>query len=336
MQLRKRVLVPQGMAHVAAEPAILTTTVGREFAVAVTARSAEVRSGGLINLVVSQNMSAGANGETTPQRLVRFLRDVKVATGDVGAGAVLIGGADTLAMMPAASWLEWVTRMGEILADAIHYAGIELIRKDIGGRMSRLVALDLFDGGLEVELFGRESESAAALPRTPPPRPAEPESRDFNVDIGAARVEHSPHRLVAILGSCVGIALYDPSTRIGGLVHAAMPKHPDGNSDPMRYADTAVPSLLAQMQSQGADREKIVAKIAGGAHSLQFGDRSWFTIPGDNVRRAREALSRAGIPLLAEHVGGRNGRKIVVDLRTFRVSVTWLDNAAATAIGGAG
>lgn len=115
------------------------------------------------------------------------------------------------------------------------------------------------------------------------------------------------------LGSCVGICLYDPSTKISGLAHIMLPdsKQIKNNSNLAKFADTGVKVLLEEMIKIGAKRSKIVSKIAGGAQMFSFSDSSDIMRIGmRNVTAAREVLKLFNIPLIAEDTGGNYGRTI--------------------------
>jgi len=115
------------------------------------------------------------------------------------------------------------------------------------------------------------------------------------------------------LGSCVGIALYDSTARVGGLAHILLPSLSlSRNSQaPGRFPQSAVPALIAEMAALGADPRRLTARLVGGASmfsnlnapgSIQMGDR--------NVVASREVLSAHGIPVVAEAVGGAKGRSM--------------------------
>ena len=145
------------------------------------------------------------------------------------------------------------------------------------------------------------------------------------VNMGCMHVDRAPHRLLAVLGSCVGVALYDPSTRVGGLAHVVLPRHPGTGNSEAKYADTAVPALLESLQRAGARRDEIRAKITGGANALfsRCGD-GLGRVAEANVAETRLALARASLPLIGEDVGGRAGRRVLIDLSDFRVQVSLL------------
>ncbi|MDF2522172.1 MAG: chemotaxis protein CheD [Clostridia bacterium] len=115
------------------------------------------------------------------------------------------------------------------------------------------------------------------------------------------------------LGSCVGICLYDTSTKISGMVHIMLPSSLQikNNSNTAKFADTGIVKLLEEMQKLGANRSKIVSKIAGGAQMFNFTDASdIMRIGARNVAATKEMLNSLNIPILAEDTGGSYGRTI--------------------------
>src|SRR5690606_1792471 len=88
---------------------------------------------------------------------------------------------------------------------------------------------------------------------------------EIKVGIADWRVDREPKQLVTLgLGSCVGIALYDASTRIGGLAHIMLPDSSQfqNKTNPAKYADLAIPAMLEEMLKRGAKKSAITAKIA--------------------------------------------------------------------------
>ena len=75
------------------------------------------------------------------------------------------------------------------------------------------------------------------------------------------------------LGSCVGIALRDPVTKIGGLAHVMLPDSTairNSSQNIAKFADTGIEELVRQIEKLGANRNRLEAKIAGGATMFQF------------------------------------------------------------------
>ncbi len=116
------------------------------------------------------------------------------------------------------------------------------------------------------------------------------------------------------LGSCVGIALYDPSTKIAGLAHIMLPDSTQikNNSNVAKFADTATVQLLAQMVKIGANKSRIKAKLAGGAQMFAFNDKTseMMRIGLRNAQAAQAILRKLGIPIVAQDVGANYGRTI--------------------------
>lgn len=115
------------------------------------------------------------------------------------------------------------------------------------------------------------------------------------------------------LGSCVGIALYDPITKIGGLAHIMLPDSTQikNNSNKAKFADTATILLVQNMIDLGAAKERIVAKLAGGAQMFAFNSSSELMRIGfRNVTAAHSILEKLGIKISASDTGDNYGRTI--------------------------
>ncbi|MBR1735913.1 MAG: chemotaxis protein CheD [Firmicutes bacterium] len=115
------------------------------------------------------------------------------------------------------------------------------------------------------------------------------------------------------LGSCVGIALYDPMTKVAGLAHIMLPDSTQikNNSNIARFADTGIMKLLRDMVLMGARKDYIKAKLAGGAQIFAFDARNPSMRIGDrNVEASTNILRSLNIPIVAQHVGDTYGRTI--------------------------
>ncbi len=126
------------------------------------------------------------------------------------------------------------------------------------------------------------------------------------------------------LGSCVAIALFDGTSHVGGLAHVLLPSETlsRDRSNPAKFPSTAVPLLLTEMVRLGADPRRIIAKIAGGASMFAALIPSGGTNVGErNVVAVREALERAGVPLVAQDVGSDHGRSVFFSLADGRLEV---------------
>ena len=116
------------------------------------------------------------------------------------------------------------------------------------------------------------------------------------------------------LGSCVGIALRDPVTGIGGLAHIMLPDSTQikDNSNIPKFADTGIEELVRRIVAAGGNRSRLVAKIAGGAQMFAFQNKSRMVCVGErNVEATKATLKQLNIPILAEDTGLNFGRTVV-------------------------
>jgi len=115
------------------------------------------------------------------------------------------------------------------------------------------------------------------------------------------------------LGSCVGVALYDPVNKVAGLAHIMLPDSTQiqNNSNAAKFADTATIRLIYQMQKLGARKELLKAKIAGGAQMFDFHASNEALRIGDrNVEASLRFLGMQGIPVIAKDTGLNYGRTV--------------------------
>ncbi len=115
------------------------------------------------------------------------------------------------------------------------------------------------------------------------------------------------------LGSCVGIAIYDPGTKIAGLVHIMLPDSTKilNNENKAKFADTGIDHLIYLMVKLGANRKALIAKIAGGAQMFAFSNNTEMMRIGErNVEATKQKLGQLGIRILAEDTGSNYGRTI--------------------------
>ncbi|HWP35020.1 MAG TPA: chemotaxis protein CheD [Thermodesulfobacteriota bacterium] len=134
------------------------------------------------------------------------------------------------------------------------------------------------------------------------------------VGMGEFRIAAPPQRLLAYgLGSCVAVIVCDAAARLCGLAHVMLPGG-DGASTSTRFADVALERMVAELLGRGAARERLVAKLVGGANMFPMLDGAGRRPIGErNVQAVRERLGRLGIPVVAADTGGSFGRTVEVD-----------------------
>ena len=140
-------------------------------------------------------------------------------------------------------------------------------------------------------------------------------SRTITVGISDLNVVKAPDILVTYaLGSCIGICLYDASTKTAGLSHIMLPSAaaaPNVANQPMKFADTAIELLIRKMEATGAHRALLKAKIAGGAQMFSgLSNSSIANIGLRNAQAVKMELMRQRIPISAEDTGKNYGRTL--------------------------
>jgi chemotaxis protein CheD len=136
-----------------------------------------------------------------------------------------------------------------------------------------------------------------------------------SIAIGLAEVKISRNPddvLVAFgLGSCLGIGMYDPILHLGGMLHAVLPIMNDSKAEHSKYVDSGISMLMDLMLQAGAQRPRMIIKMAGGANMLNVSSlSSTFDIGNRNIDSARQTFGKMGIKLKAEEVGGKIGRTV--------------------------
>ncbi len=139
----------------------------------------------------------------------------------------------------------------------------------------------------------------------------------IKVGMADLKVCKAPDNLTTIgLGSCIGIAIWDPSTKITGLAHIMLPDSTAirNNSNVAKFADTGIQKLYDDMIKMGANKSRMVAKIAGGAKMFEIsgGNASGINIGEKNAMASKAKLKQLGVPLKAEDCGLNYGRTVEI------------------------
>lgn len=145
----------------------------------------------------------------------------------------------------------------------------------------------------------------------------------LKVGISDYKVSEAPKEIITLgLGSCVGIALYDKTSKRGGLSHIMLPDSTafKNNIKIPKFADLAIPEMAKEIK-RGRRPTGLVAKIAGGASMFNFTDNINGNIGQRNIEAVEKILRDMNIPILGKNVGGKVGRTMIVDLETFEVQI---------------
>ncbi|MBI3206326.1 MAG: chemotaxis protein CheD [Myxococcales bacterium] len=151
--------------------------------------------------------------------------------------------------------------------------------------------------------------------------------RPLVVGIGDLAVGTGSGALVTYaLGSCLGITVYDPEARVGALLHVMMPASnisPEkASTNPCLFVDTGVPVMFRRSYELGAQKQRMIVKVAGGAAPASAGgDPDYFQIGKRNLVQLRKLLWKNGVLLKGEDVGGTTSRTLSLSLSTGEVLV---------------
>ncbi len=118
------------------------------------------------------------------------------------------------------------------------------------------------------------------------------------------------------LGSCIGVTLYDPIARVGGMLHFMLPNatlnDEKAEKNPAMFGDTGIPLLFKRAYELGAKKERLVVCAAGGAEVL--GDDIQFKIGSRNRTILRKLFWKNNILIAAEETGGSICRTLTLRL----------------------
>ncbi len=145
------------------------------------------------------------------------------------------------------------------------------------------------------------------------------------VGLGEIKISRNPADVLVAygLGSCMGVGMYDPEARVGGLLHAVLPVR-NGTGDVLaaKYVDTGLAQLLDELTQAGAERRRLIVRMAGGANMLGMSDPArLFNIGQRNIVAAHEFLTAHRLRAQAQTVGGTAGRTMRVYVANGRMTV---------------
>ncbi|MPM43746.1 Chemoreceptor glutamine deamidase CheD [bioreactor metagenome] len=153
----------------------------------------------------------------------------------------------------------------------------------------------------------------------------------ISVDIAVMKIARAPDQLYCLgLGSCVGVAVYDPVLHLAGMIHVLLPSMLEFESAGQirtKFADTGISDMVDALLKAGALKHRLRAKMAGGAAMFAVRDAADDTIAigKRNIASCRDTLKRLGIELVAQDTGGTKGRTITFDIASGALSIRMLD-----------
>lgn len=148
--------------------------------------------------------------------------------------------------------------------------------------------------------------------------------------VGTSDLKTSRHAgdvlVTHLLGSSIGLSLYDPIARVGGLVHCMLPlstRDPDkAKANPEMFTDTGVTALLKAVLDLGAKREHLIVKVAGAASLLD--EDGLFKIGTRNYTVLRKLLWKHDLLIDAQDLGGTMARTLSLHMATGRTTIRFV------------
>ncbi len=140
----------------------------------------------------------------------------------------------------------------------------------------------------------------------------EPKIPSHSIIVGEVKASFEPLKITTLLGSCVGVCLYNPKTRIGGMNHFMLPNNALTDNVSATYGVHAMELLINEIMKLGGDRRRLTAKVFGGGFVIgnQSPPSSRPAIGDQNIEFAMNFLETDAIPVIAKDVGGTTGRQI--------------------------
>ncbi|HGE69216.1 TPA: chemotaxis protein CheD [Candidatus Poribacteria bacterium] len=148
---------------------------------------------------------------------------------------------------------------------------------------------------------------------------------NYTIGISEMRVSNQPDDVLVTysLGSCIGVTIYDPVARVGGMIHCMLPNSKidiqKAQSFPCMFVDTGVPLLFNEAYRLGAQKNRIIVKVAGCSQILD--DKGFFNIGERNYMTLRKLLWKNSVLITAEDIGGNDSRTLYLEIINGRVTV---------------
>ena len=149
--------------------------------------------------------------------------------------------------------------------------------------------------------------------------------KGITVGIADMRASNDPAATLVTysLGSCLGIVIYDPLVRVGGMLHAMLPEAKDEKTklhfNPYKYIDTGVPLLFKETYKLGAQKNRLKVYVLGGSQILD--ESGYFNIGKRNLAIMRKLFWKNGIMIGKEHVEGSVSRTVRLNIQIGEVKV---------------
>ncbi len=140
------------------------------------------------------------------------------------------------------------------------------------------------------------------------------------VGVADMKVSNNPGESIVTysLGSCIGLVIYDPAVKVGGMLHYMLP---DSSIDrqkaaarPYMFADSGIPRLFKTAYQLGAAKQRMRVYVAGGAEILD--QQGFFNIGKRNYMALKKMFFKNKVMITSQDVGGNVNRTVRIEIAT--------------------
>ncbi len=140
------------------------------------------------------------------------------------------------------------------------------------------------------------------------------------VGVADMKVSNSPEESIITysLGSCIGLVIYDPAVRVGGILHYMLPESSidkeKASARPYMFADSGIPRLFKTAYNLGAAKQRMKVYVAGGAEILD--QSGFFNIGKRNYMALKKIFFKNNVMINKQDVGGNTNRTVRLEIAT--------------------
>jgi chemotaxis protein CheD len=179
---------------------------------------------------------------------------------------------------------------------------------------------------MRLDTFPRHRISASSGANSPAAGKSQ-QNDSYFLHAGQVHVSAQLQSVILILGSCVGVCIWDPVHHIGGATHYLLPEWDGRGAASPRYGTVAIETLLQKLIEAGAKREQLIAKVFGGGclfDSMRRSEARKDSLGERNIETAMAVLAKERVPIVYAEVRKNRGQRIVFHTGTGESLVTSL------------
>ena len=136
-------------------------------------------------------------------------------------------------------------------------------------------------------------------------------------------VSREPFDIQTLLGSCIAVCLYDPLLKVGGMNHYMVPLWNGEGLESPKYGNIAIDVLFEKMEQLGSKKKDMIAKVFGGASQYDYQNKI-LNVGERNIQVAQTMLEKLRVRVVANSLGGTQGRKIIFNTFTGQVKMKFI------------